>query len=58
MNELHLTLTLDEINKILGHVGKAPYQEVFEVISKISLQAQQQMQVQEAKQAPPSLLAE
>lgn len=44
MNELTLKLTLDEINKILGHIGKAPYQEVFELVSKISQQAQEQLQ--------------
>lgn len=48
MNEITLKLTLDEINKILGHVGKAPYQEVFEIIAKISQQAQNQLSVQAA----------
>lgn len=43
MNEITLKLTLDEINKILGHIGKAPYQEVFEVIAKISQQANSQL---------------
>lgn len=45
MNEILLKLTLDEVNKILGHIGKAPYQEVFEVIAKISQQANSQLSV-------------
>lgn len=45
MNEILLKLTLDEINKILSHIGKAPYQEVFEVIAKISQQANSQLSV-------------
>jgi len=51
---LTLSLNLEDINKILGHIGKAPYQEVFEVINKITQQASQQIQIQESKQPLPT----
>lgn len=41
MTDITLNLSLEDINKILGHLGKAPYQEVYEVIAKISQQAQE-----------------
>lgn len=44
MQELHLTLTVDEINKILGALSKQVYADVYEVVAKITKQAQDQLQ--------------
>ena len=49
MNEIQLTLTLDEINKILASLGDRPYAEVFQLIIKIQQQAEGQLQVPPAK---------
>ena len=49
MNEIQLTLTLDEINKILASLGDRPYAEVFQLIIKIQQQAEGQLQPQSAK---------
>ena len=39
-----LDLTLEEINYILLQVGKAPFSECAQLINKIHMQAQPQMQ--------------
>lgn len=44
MNDLTLSLTLPEINQILDALGKRPYEEVFQLVSKIQQQAQGQIQ--------------
>ena len=59
MTDITLNLSLEDINKILGHLGKAPYQEVYEVIAKISQQAQEFLKPKAAEwQKAPSARAE
>ena len=47
MQEFELTLTLAEINQILEALGQKPYQDVFQLVSKIQQQAQAQLQAQQ-----------
>ena len=42
MEELKLSLTVDEINLILGGLGELPYKTVGSLISKIITQSQAQ----------------
>lgn len=44
MNEIQLSLTIDEINKILESLGNRPYAEVFQLIINIQQQAESQLQ--------------
>ena len=44
MDEIQLTLTIDEINKILETLGSRPYAEVFQLVAKIQHQAEGQLQ--------------
>lgn len=44
MQELTLTLTINEVNQILSALGKLPYSEVSELIKKIHAQANAQLQ--------------
>jgi hypothetical protein len=46
---IDLTLSLDEINKILGVLGRQPYQEVEQLIAKVRRQALPQLQEPEAE---------
>ncbi len=39
MDELKLSLTLDEINMVIKSLAKEPFQEVYELIGKINEQA-------------------
>ena len=43
MDELHLTLTVDETNQILQALGQLPYGSVYQLVAKIQQQAQQQL---------------
>ncbi len=43
MNEIRLTLTLDEVNQILEGLGNRPYAEVFKLVAKIQQQAGAQL---------------
>jgi len=43
MKEIHLTLTVDEINIIFEALGDQPFSKVFELIGKINDQANTQM---------------
>lgn len=43
MEEINLTLTLDETNLIIRALAKEPFQEVFELIGKINEQADEQI---------------
>ena len=43
MNEIRLTLTLDEVNQILEGLGSRPYAEVFKLVAKIQQQAGAQL---------------
>ena len=44
MNNIQLELTIDEINKVLQALGKQPYEDVFQLISKVQEQASSQLQ--------------
>jgi hypothetical protein len=46
---MKLDLSLDEINKILGVLGRQPYQEVEQLIAKVRRQALPQLQEPEAE---------
>jgi len=43
MKDLHLKVSVDDINKILGALGNLPYLQVFELINKIKTQAEGQL---------------
>lgn len=44
MNDIHLTLTLPEVNQILQALGTQPYHSVYQLIAKIQEQAAAQVQ--------------
>ena len=44
MNEINLTLTLEEVNSILNALGTQPYAQVQPVIAKIQTQGSAQLQ--------------
>lgn len=44
MQEITITLTLAEINQILSSLGTQPYKDVFQLINKIQVQAQVQLE--------------
>jgi len=46
---MKLDLSLDEINKILGVLGRQPYQEVEQLIAEVRRQALPQLQEPEAE---------
>jgi hypothetical protein len=48
MKEIQLTLTVEEVNKILNALGNLPYIQVFEMISKIQTQADHQLNGKES----------
>lgn len=45
--EINLKLSVSEINVMLACLGRAPYQDVFELVAKIQAQAQPQAKVLE-----------
>ena len=44
MNEIRLTLTLEEVNSILNALGTQPYAQVQPLIAKIQTQGSTQLQ--------------
>ncbi|MEH2241458.1 hypothetical protein [Nostoc sp.] len=42
--EIKITLTLGEVNQILDALGNIPYRQVFQLIGKIQMQAEAQLQ--------------
>ncbi len=50
MEQISLNLTLEEVNEILESLGKRPYIEVFELINKIQVEDQAQLQAQKMRQ--------
>ena len=44
MNELELTLTLEEVNALLEALGTQPFKQVHQLITKIQTQATGQLQ--------------
>ena len=51
---MKLELTINDVNMILQALGAAPYGQVFELVSKIQMQAQSQI----PQQGQPQLLSE
>lgn len=49
MEQISINLTLEEINQILESLGQQPYVDVFQLISKIKIQAEQQVQTNEMR---------
>ena len=43
-SEIEIKLTLGEINKILDALGDVPYRQVYQLIGKIQVQAESQLQ--------------
>lgn len=43
MKEIHLRLTVDEVNVIFEALGEQPFSKVFELIGKINDQANDQL---------------
>jgi hypothetical protein len=48
---MKLEITLDEVNTILGALGAQPYTQVFQLVTKIQQQAQEQLKTTEQEQA-------
>ena len=44
MNEINLTLTLEEVNSVLNALGTQPYAQVQQLIAKIQSQGSTQLQ--------------
>lgn len=45
MDIIQLKLELNEVNQILEALGRQPYAQVFQLINKIQVQAEQQLSV-------------
>ncbi len=43
MEEVKLTLSIDEVNTIIEALGKSPFVDVYKIIEKIHLQADKQL---------------
>lgn len=50
---LKFELSIDEVNKILAHLGKGSFEQVADLISKIKEQAIPQLTPEETKQEEP-----
>lgn len=46
MQDIQLTLTVDETNVILAALGEQSYKQVFQLVAKIQQQANEQLQAQ------------
>ena len=51
MNEINLTLTLEEVNTLLNALGTQPYAQVQPLIAKIQTQGSAQLQAAQNGQA-------
>ena len=51
MNEINLTLTLEEVNSVLNALGTQPYAQVQPLIAKIQTQGSTQVQAAQNGQA-------
>ena len=49
MEQISINLTLEEVNQILESLGRLPYAEVFQLISKVKAQAEAQVQANEMR---------
>ena len=48
MSDIKLTLTVDEVNRVLGALGDRPFVQVVDLITKVRIQAQPQIPEQKA----------
>jgi hypothetical protein len=48
MSDIKLTLTVDEVNRVLGALGERPFVQVIDLITKVRTQAQPQVPEQKA----------
>ena len=55
MKEINLKLSVDEINKVLSALGNMPYIQVFELINKISKQAETSLKNEGNKDEQPMM---
>jgi hypothetical protein len=46
-NKLHLELDLNELNLVMGGLGKLPYEQSFQLVDKIRQQVAPQIQEQQ-----------
>lgn len=51
-SEIEIKLTLGEINQILDALGSLPYRQVYQLIGKIQLQAESQLQQPDRASVP------
>lgn len=51
MNEIQLTLSIDEINLIIDQLGSLPFSKVYKLIEKIHIQANQQTKQEDDNQS-------
>ena len=51
MNEINLTLTLEEVNTLLNALGNQPYTKAQPLIAKIQTQGSAQLQASQNEQA-------
>lgn len=52
MNEINISLTVDELNGVLAALGKLPLEAVIGLFSKIRAQAEAQLQAQPQSDEP------
>jgi len=52
ISEIEIKLTLGEINQILEALGSLPYRQVYQLIGKIQLQAESQLQQPDRASVP------
>ncbi|MBD2357422.1 hypothetical protein H6G41_22850 [Tolypothrix sp. FACHB-123] len=49
MEQISINLSIEEVNQILESLGQRPYVEVFQLISKIKIQAEAQVQANQMR---------
>lgn len=52
VRELHLSVTVDEVNLILEGVGLLPFARVYALVAKVQQQASQQLGGKPAQEGP------
>jgi hypothetical protein len=57
MSDIKLTLTVDEVNRVLGALGDRPFVQVVDLITKVRTQAQPQIPEQKADMVADELVS-
>ncbi|WP_438044724.1 hypothetical protein [Sorangium sp. So ce128] len=52
VREIHLSVTVDEVNLILEGVGLLPFARVYALVAKVQQQASQQLAAKPAQEEP------